>query len=155
MYEDYETSDPEFDKSSLVEVAGHLKCPPLDREMIFRFMDFGSEDRWGKRRPKKPEVPFWSADQQQAMTEAIMSADVLTEHSAIGVDLLGPGGGQWQVLKDASGNLEWLAGLPSDKNALVISGETERFSLGSEGSEPCAWRAFFESSFGEKLGVSL
>ena len=154
MYEDYETSDPNFDKSSLVEAAGHLKCPPVDRDMIFRFMDFGYEDKWGKRKPRKPEVPFWSADQRQSMTEAIMSADVLTEHSAIGVDLLGPGGGQWQVFKDASGNLEWLAGLPTDENALIVSGETGQFVTGSEDSELCRWQDFFDAVLAEKIVVS-
>lgn len=155
MYEDYETSDPEFDKSLVDDVAGHLKCPPVDRDMVFRFIEFGAKDKWGKRRPKSPEVPFWGSDQRQSMLRAATSFDGLAEDSTIGIDLQGPGGGQWQISKDAAGNLQWAAGLPCDKNATIISGETGQFASSGDTSEASTWEAFFESALGETLGASI
>jgi hypothetical protein len=58
IYEEYETSDPKFDKSNLLRFAGHLSCPRIDREMIFRFIKFGQANGWGKR--KRP-VPITDA----------------------------------------------------------------------------------------------
>ena len=155
MYEDYETSDPNFDKSSLVEVAGHLKCPPVDREMVFRFIDFGTQDKWGKQRPKKAVVPFWGSDQRQSMLQAANLFDDLAGDSAIGIDLKGPGGGQWQISKDASGSLQWLVGLPCDENAIIVSGETGQFAFVGEEPEVSVWQTFLESALPEKLGASL
>lgn len=140
MYEDYETSDPQFDKSSLAEVAGHLKCPPVDRDMVFRFMDFGSEDRWGKRRPKPPEVPFWVADQHQEMLSAVKGMNGLQPDASIGIDLLGPGGGQWQLSKDDAGHYQLFEGLPAGENATIIKGETG--ALASFGED--RWDVFLE-----------
>lgn len=53
VYSAYDTSDPVFDRSNIESVFKHLPCPAIDREMIFRFLDFGIKDRWGKRRPEK------------------------------------------------------------------------------------------------------
>ena len=50
IYASYETSDPAFDKSNLNKFAGHLPCPRIDKEMIFRFLDFGNQQNWGKRK---------------------------------------------------------------------------------------------------------
>jgi thioester reductase-like protein len=49
IYEDYETSDPQFDKSNLLKFAGHIACPRIDRQVIFRFIEFGQANRWGKK----------------------------------------------------------------------------------------------------------
>lgn len=64
IYRSYETSDPIFDKSNLSQFAGELKCPVIDKPMIWRFLEFGRSQRWGKRREtavpvvlsKRPEV---------------------------------------------------------------------------------------------------
>ncbi len=147
MYEDYETSDPLFDKSSLVDVAGHLKCPPVDRDMVFRFIDFGAADRWGKRKPKPPEVPFWGADQLQAMLDEVESLEGLPEGLAIGIDLHGPGGGQWQISQDDFGNFQLLDGLPANETATIAIGETE--TLASLGED--RWRIFLESAVAARV----
>ncbi len=64
IYRSYETSDPIFDKSNVNKFAGELKCPVIDKPMIWRFLEFGRSQRWGKRRdkaapvvlPKRPEI---------------------------------------------------------------------------------------------------
>lgn len=54
IYSEYDTSDPKFDDQNRQEHCGHLPCPVLDKEMIFRFLDFGIADRWGKRKSTAP-----------------------------------------------------------------------------------------------------
>lgn len=56
IYQDYEIGDPHFDKSNLLKFAGHLPCPRIDKETIFRFIEFGQANRWGKslRNPVLP-----------------------------------------------------------------------------------------------------
>jgi len=53
VYENYETSDPLFDKTEVQRLAGHIKCPDINREMMIRFLEFGIEDQWGKASQKK------------------------------------------------------------------------------------------------------
>ena len=50
VYSAYDTSDPSFDDQNRQIACGHLPCPVIDKEMIFRFLDFGIADRWGKRK---------------------------------------------------------------------------------------------------------
>ena len=147
MYEAYETSDPEFDKSALIEVAGHLKCPAVNRDMVFRFMDFGSSDRWGKRKPKPPVVPLWGADQHQEMLDAVGQLEELSQGAVIGIDLRGPGGGQWQIGQDDAGDHRFLPGLPTDKNSFIVVSETEQLAS----SDDNFWKQLFESAFGAKV----
>ena len=50
VYSAYDTSDPKFDDQNRQNACGHLPCPEIDKEMLFRFLDFGIADRWGKRK---------------------------------------------------------------------------------------------------------
>jgi thioester reductase-like protein len=59
IYSSYETSDPEFDKSNVDKFAGHLPCPAIDKEMVFRFLEFGKKNKWGKRRLPKVKASPW------------------------------------------------------------------------------------------------
>jgi thioester reductase-like protein len=63
VYEQYLTTDPLFDKSNLERWAGHLRCPTIDAAMIQRFITFGEQNRWGKGRPKPPQVDRWFGQQ--------------------------------------------------------------------------------------------
>ena len=119
IYASYETSDPHFDKSNVNKFAGHLVCPAIDKQMIFRFLDFGKQNSWGKSRPKSPRVARWI---ESHLTEIALAAQktmgVLGMSSAnklfkIGLDIHGPGGGQWQ-LAAIDGVFEVTPGLPDD-----------------------------------------
>ena len=63
IYQSYETTDPTFDTTNLLRFAADLPCPEIDQEMLHRYWRYGEEDRWGKRRQPKPEVPYWVSDQ--------------------------------------------------------------------------------------------
>jgi len=107
MYRAYEASDPLFDITNLQEFAGHLPCPEIDEAMLHRFMKFGEEDRWGKRRQPEPTIAFSVAEFLQSWqareAENTLRAVAAGEHF-VGLDVLGPGGGQW-TLTIAGGRL--------------------------------------------------
>ena len=119
IYVEYETSDPTFDKTNLTRFAGHLACPTIDRDMVFRFLDFGNEDQWGKRRATPAVVKRWI---ESHLTEIALAAQKtmhalrLSSTSAslkMGLDIHGPGGGQWQLMVD-DGHYHVTPGLPSE-----------------------------------------
>ncbi|MCH2115090.1 MAG: SDR family oxidoreductase [Pirellulales bacterium] len=100
LYRAYEASDPEFDTSNLKQFAGHLPCPEIDEVMLHRFMQFGEKDRWGKRRRPLSKIPFCvgtflkrlEVDQRQAVP-----ANQSKSEWTLGLDVTGPGGGQWTL----------------------------------------------------------
>ncbi len=48
-YHGYEQSSPQFDRSNLLAMLPGCSSPVIDRDMVFRFIEFGRRDRWGKR----------------------------------------------------------------------------------------------------------
>ncbi len=124
IYASYETSDPNYDKSNVIKFAGHLVCPPIDKQMIFKFLDFGKENNWGKRRPKEPKVARWI---ESHLTEIALAAQKTMGALGIngasrllkfGLDIYGPGGGQWQ-LAACDGKFEVTPGLPDDSSPVL------------------------------------
>ena len=132
LYRDYEYSDPVFDMTNLDEHSEHLPCPEIDEPMIFRFMAFGEKDRWGKRRPRAPQ-PWFDAREFFA---AVVGQHAISNPpwQILGLDLIGPGGGQWtltlqgeQLLAAEPGlaaKCEHVYTLPTQVLA-VIAGESE------------------------------
>ena len=123
IYQDYETSDPQFDKTNLTKFAGHLECPVIDSETIKRFIKFGESDKWGRCRQEDPVVESWFGDQFQRMSELLerlfhgessgsAKSNLMVE---IGVNVLGPGGGQWTLTGFRGGEFHCLPGLLSDQ----------------------------------------
>ncbi len=120
IYQDYETSDPHFDTTNLRKFAGHLECPVIDADMIKRFIAFGESDKWGRRRIESPKVEAWFGDQFERMSALLErlfhsgAVDTTNQNSMveIGVDVLGPGGGQWTLSGFRGGEFHCLPGLP-------------------------------------------
>ncbi|MCE9606097.1 MAG: SDR family oxidoreductase [Planctomycetia bacterium] len=50
IYEPYLTSDPTFDITNLLKFTADMPSPAIDEAMIHRFIQFGENDKWGKRR---------------------------------------------------------------------------------------------------------
>ncbi len=125
MYVDYETNDPTFDKSQLKAAAPDLTCPPIDREMVCRFIRYGTEDRWGKRRVKAPEVPFSMADQADSLARAAEEAFAGSDRAVLGIDLIGPGGGQWTIARRDDSKISIQPGLPGGEVRVVSSCTTK------------------------------
>jgi hypothetical protein len=118
-YRDYERTDPVFDASNLQRFAGHLPCPAIDETVLHRYFRFGQADGWGKRRPRLPAVALWAEDALQRLLSTLTRAEwagLLRHYGVVvivcGADILGPGGGQWQIAIDELGPT-MTPGLPS------------------------------------------
>jgi thioester reductase-like protein len=100
MYRAYEASDPEFDTKNLQEFAGHLPCPDIDEAMLHKFMKYGEADRWGKRRQAPAKMEFCVSRflerwlEESDVNPLGVASDV---ERLVGLDVLGPGGGQWTL----------------------------------------------------------
>lgn len=110
-YAPYERTDNVFDMTNTKRFAGDIVCPELDRTVIFRYLDFGNEDRWGKRKPDVEAVTFWAAD---ALTAIAGGSAPDTMPFLIGMDLTGPGGCQATVEFSRQGIHKVVRGLPEE-----------------------------------------
>jgi len=109
-YEPYESTDNVFDMTNLKKFAGDIVCPPIDRTVIHRYIEFGEEDRWGKRRPEKLSNDSWADD----VLPAVGSEDSVADAETLGLNVAGPGGGQWTLQFAADGGVAVTRGLPGD-----------------------------------------
>lgn len=133
IYEDYETSDPDFDCSNLDKFAGHLDCPELTREVIHRYIDFGEKDRWGRRKQASPEWPICGRELVSRLSDEILdwARDFDRNYGrkedgrkpgirfSCTFDLLGPGGGAWSIEVDQNGNTQVIAGVMQNPDMLL------------------------------------
>lgn len=101
-YESYDTTDPIFDRTNLLKFTADLPDPQLDEPMLYRFIRYGEQDRWGKRREPPVKKEFWVGKYlQQAVweSESYLSDDFAGREMGrwVGLEILGPGGGQWSL----------------------------------------------------------
>lgn len=99
IYQQYETSDPQFDTSNFRQFAGDVPCPPIDAAIIRRYLEFGERDQWGKSRP--------SIDPAVATPEIVRQLELIGQQRdarlPMPVRILGPGGGDWTVAGGRAG----------------------------------------------------
>jgi thioester reductase-like protein len=123
IYSPYEASDPTFDLTNLLKFAGDIPCPVIDTEMLHLFWKYGEEDRWGKRREPEAKTSFWVDEylttlmQSDAATNGTMP---LAEPITFGLNVLGPGGGQWRLSLRTSQGPEVVPGLPANEPVLTF-----------------------------------
>ncbi len=118
IYKQYESTDPVFDTTNLQKFAGHIACPPIDKQTIHRYLDYGIADQWGKSRPAAITVPDHSE-----LLEAIGNWWIESGKSARGVKrcgirITGPGGGDW-TLQSERDELVVEAGLAGGCDAVL------------------------------------
>jgi hypothetical protein len=117
VYEPYETTDPNFDATNLRRYLPDLPCPSIDEAMLHRYWRFGEQDRWGKRRWPKPIVPFHVheyLDRQLQYAGHGCSLASNPKRCWVGLDVHGPGGGQWQLEFAGECLASIEAGLPTE-----------------------------------------
>jgi len=107
-YEPYERTDNLFDMTNTKKFAGDIICPEIDETVIGRYIDFGEEDKWGKRRPPRLD---------KTATASAFLADSVTEGASadheLGLDILGAGGAQLTVRFGSDGISAIERGLPA------------------------------------------
>lgn len=97
-YAAYWESEPMFDCTNTCRRAPHLPCPEIDTHVLHRLIDFAIEDRWGNRRKQPPRVPFdVAAALENRAAISPRSGGHNRRSREVGLDLWGPGGGQWHV----------------------------------------------------------
>ncbi|MEZ6061206.1 MAG: SDR family oxidoreductase [Planctomycetaceae bacterium] len=112
-YQPYETSDNVFDMTNTKRFAGDIICPRIDRTVIYRYIDYGTQDRWGKNRPQYDAPAAWACDVLAGVPAADDSQPDAVE---VGVDAFGPGGGQFSLLLSDSGVSGIRRGLPDTES---------------------------------------
>lgn len=120
-YAPYERTDNVFDMTNTKRFAGDIVCPVLDRTVLARYVEYGNEDRWGKRKPEVVPVSFWTEDQ---FSDRAAGAATGSNARTIGLDILGPGGSQLTLELSRSGIHSVSRGLPQrDVPVLSISSD--------------------------------
>ncbi len=120
-YEDYEHSDPQFETTNLNRYARSSPCPSINEEVMHRYFRFGTQDRWGKRPPRSRRVDVWAEDLLRQSIEGFghqWSHRMLPE-STLGLNVVGPGGGQWRVDFDSCQVPTVRPGLPRGSQPVV------------------------------------
>ncbi len=98
VYQDYNRCETRFDMNNFRRFFPDFRSAPIDEKMIQRYLEFGRQDRWGKRRPARPEMP---AHVESRLKKFLVNHWQQTDDSksaTIGIELLGPGGGQWTAV---------------------------------------------------------
>ncbi len=98
VYSAYWRDDPQFDVTNTLRAAPHLPCPKLDREMMLRLARFAIKANFGRRPRAKhaPEFDVHSYMQRLRSHDDRNEGDPQMAHLGVQVD--GPGGGQWDLL---------------------------------------------------------
>ena len=147
-YAAYESTDNCFDMTNTKRFAGDIPCPPLDRTVIHRYIDYGNEDKWGKRKPEYQPVPVWF--QKSVEKAATGTGDAVF---VVGLNILGLGGAQLSLGLSPAGLVSVERGLPDNSSPVltvtgveltqVLSGE-EDGSLLARAWENCTDAAAME-----------
>lgn len=105
IYGAYWRDDPQFDVTNTLRAAPHLPCPTLDREMMSLLARFAIEANFGRVRRAKHKPEF---DVHSHMRRLLHAQGDLRSHGEmpngdsriahLGIQVDGPGGGQWELL---------------------------------------------------------
>jgi nucleoside-diphosphate-sugar epimerase len=129
LYEPYEQTDPVFETTTLAELLPDLPCPIIDEPMIHRFLSYGDADRWGKKRRRGHAIETWAADLLDGLEPAKLSAVArgiaggkgVSTPAAIGIEVVGTGGGSWTIHRDAKGRARLDRGLDRSLPSYTLS----------------------------------
>jgi len=127
-YAAYESTDNCFDMTNTKRFAGDIVCPDLDRTVIHRFIDYGNEDRWGKRKPDIQAVGCWLLEFLGSRVTAGGA-----ETASVGLNLTGAGGCQATVRLSGAGVLSVERGLPADASPVLTASAAELLEVLSGG----------------------
>jgi len=119
MYSSYEATDPRFDTTNLLKFTADLPCPKIDEAMLHRFWRYGEKDRWGKRAKPKASVSLSVEDYLEKMLPAQAAKGMngsrngsSADAQVLGLEVVGPGGGQWRMVFSGKDSVSVEPGLP-------------------------------------------
>jgi thioester reductase-like protein len=117
-YQPYERDDNVFDLTNMKRLAGDIVCPEIDRKILHRYLDFAVDDRWGKKRQAKLSNSTWAEESLSAAR--VNQSGTGQDTQTVGIDAVGPGGGQFTITYSMDGVEEIVTGLPDDANIPVL-----------------------------------
>ncbi len=98
IYRPYWRDDPKFDRRHTTAAAPNLPCPTVDRDMLVRMARFAIRTNFGRcpdiREPLPCEIPVH-------LQRLLAARDGQTASNGclhVGLQINGPGGGQWKLL---------------------------------------------------------
>ncbi|MEW4529519.1 SDR family oxidoreductase [Maioricimonas sp. JC845] len=120
-YRAYFKPDPEFDSSATQSALPQLPCPTVDRDMLHTMCRFALDNRF--QDPFRP-VP---------RSSRVLTPDAIGVTPApacrVGIEVTGPGGGDWSVLHDDRGRRSLQEGIATDCRSLVRCAAADLKSL--------------------------
>jgi hypothetical protein len=135
IYGSYDFMDPRFDMTNLHRYAPTPSAPPIDKATARRLLDFAEEDQWGRR--KRPLSEPALCDVAAHLQEKHAGNDDQPITATVGLDVLGPGGGQWSLVLTDGGLRHYETGLPPAENAIVRV-SIDEFALWQELGAPAS-----------------
>lgn len=153
VYRAYWRDDPQFDGTATQAAAPHLPCPQVDEEMLTRTSLYALQTNFGWPRPPVVHPEF---DVDEHMSRVLPRAP---ECSGVGHTLLrvglqvnGPGGGQWTLLVDGTHPVAAEPGLAPNLQSLVyLNSKTYQQCVGGRLSAPQAGRLGYIVAEGNHL----
>jgi len=130
-YANYETTDNTFDATNTKTFVPDLPCPPIDRTIIHRYIEFGNSDKWGKKRPEFNPVPVWFED----LCRTAVTPGQAPATTRIGLNVLGLGGAQLTLEFSGTELVSVCRGLP-DEPIPTLSATTAELRNALPGSLP-------------------
>lgn len=111
VYSSYWRDDPRFDTTNTDFAAPHLPCPHIDRNLLLMLADFAQKVNFNGP-PLKPQIPDFDAATllqpwlnvvEQRVDAAHPNNGKENHESVVGLDIIGPGGGQWRLYVNNGG----------------------------------------------------
>lgn len=128
VYEDYDACLVNFDNRNFKSLIPDFDCPAINREQVIRYLEFGAQDAWGKRREQRPKSlgdPRSLAEFVAAGWLKCSAATPTHSHAAVAgrtcsLDLRGISGGQWHFTAEREGELQLHPGLCDRADAWLV-----------------------------------
>lgn len=133
IYDSYWRDDPTFDYSNTRAAAPHLPCPHIDRQFLLNMARFATGVNFNSPRDRLL-TPIY--DVRAALEPFLENADQTEETTRrlerFGLQVMGHGGGQWQLLADENAVVSADMGIPDPCDA-VLEMEVDEFGPLIEG----------------------
>jgi thioester reductase-like protein len=119
-YRAYWRDDPQFDCRNTLEAAPEWPCPLVDRDMLLRTACFAYRTNFGWPRPRPRRASF---DVLEHLT-GVMPVNLQNGYDCrqvrlIGVQVNGPGGGQWTLTVQGGRPVAAQHGLAKERHAVL------------------------------------
>lgn len=149
VYNSYWRMDPEFDCSNIERAAPHLPCPNVDFELLVQLSRQAIAANFPTPSKKPLPLEFDAESLVQSWTEQSSPRPGLR---LLGLDVRGPGGGQWQLVVDNGHVVHVETGLHAER-LCVCRTDVETFARLVQGRQN--WHTALEEGSAKLIGNGL